>query len=70
MKKIGFVGAYDKKDLVLFIAKILTMLNEKVLIIDATIEQKTKYVVPAIKPAKTYVTEFEGFEVAVGFRKL
>ena len=70
MKKIGFVGAYDKKDLVLYIAKILTKLNKKVLVIDSTIKQKTKYIVPTIKPAKAYVTEFEGFEVAVGFRKL
>ena len=39
MKKIGFVGAYDKKDLILYIAKILTELKNKVLVIDSTIKQ-------------------------------
>ena len=67
MKKIGFVGAYDKKDLVLYIAKILTELKNRVLVIDSTIKQKTRYIVPSIRSAKSYITEFEGFEVAAGF---
>lgn len=67
MKKIGFIGAYDKIDLVIYIAKILTTLNKKVLVIDATDNQKTRYVVPAISPAPTYVTDFEDIDVAVGF---
>ena len=29
MKKIGFIGAYDKIDLVIYIAKILTVLGKK-----------------------------------------
>lgn len=40
------------------------------LVIDATINQKAKYVVPVINPSKTYVTEFEGIDVAVGFNKI
>ena len=35
--------------------------------IDATIIQKAKYVVPVINPTKSYITEFEGIDVAVGF---
>ena len=31
MKKIGFIGAYDKTDLIIYIAKILTTLKKKVL---------------------------------------
>ena len=50
MKKIGFIGAYDKTDLIVYIAKILTMLEKKVLVIDCTINQKARYVVPAINP--------------------
>ena len=28
MKKIGFIGAYDKTDLILYVAKILTTLTK------------------------------------------
>lgn len=67
MKTVGFIGAYDKIDLILYIAKIMVAMKKKVLIIDATITQKAKYIVPAINPTKSYVTEFEGIDVAVGF---
>lgn len=70
MRTVGFIGAYDKIDLILYVAKILTVAKKKVLFIDATINQKAKYVVPSINPTKTYVTEFEGFDVAVGFKNL
>lgn len=67
MKKIGFIGAYDKTDLILYVAKVLTELGKKVLVIDTTINQKAKYVVPVINPTKTYITSFEEIDVAVGF---
>ena len=67
MKKIGFIGAYDKTDLVIYIAKILTVLGQKVLIIDATTTQKSRYVVPVINPTTMYVTEYEDIDIAVGF---
>lgn len=67
MRTIGFIGAYDKTDLIIYIAKLLTEMNKKVMIIDATTLQKAKYIVPAISPSKTYVTEFEGIDIAVGF---
>jgi len=67
MKKVGFIGAYDKTDFILYIAKILTELGKKVLVIDSTITQKAKYVVPVIKPTTSYVTEFEEIDVSVGF---
>lgn len=67
MKKIGFIGAFDKTDIIIQIAKILTALGNNVVVIDSTINQKAKYIVPVINPTKTYVTEFEGFDVAVGF---
>lgn len=67
MNKIGFIGAYDKTDFILYIAKILTTMNKTVLVIDTTITQKAKYVVPVINPTKTYFTEYEGIDVAVGF---
>ena len=70
MKKIGFIGAYDKTDLIIYIAKILTVLNQKVLVIDATINQKARYVVPVINPTTEYVTEYEDIDIAVGFQNV
>ena len=70
MKKIGFIGAYDKTDLLLNLAKILTVMNNRVLIIDSSLMQKAKYVVPVINPTVTYITTFEDFDVAVGFSSL
>ena len=67
MKKIGFIGAYDKTDFILYVAKILVEMGNKVLIVDGTLTQKAKYIVPVIKPSRTYVTEFEGIDIAVGF---
>ncbi len=65
MKKIGFIGAYDKTDLIVYLAKILTVLNQKVLVIDATVNQKARYIVPAINPTTSYVTDFEDIDIAV-----
>ena len=70
MRKIGFIGAYDKTDLLLNLAKILTVMKNRVLIIDSSLMQKAKYVVPVINPTVTYITTFEDFDVAVGFSSL
>lgn len=70
MKKVGFIGACDKTNLILYIAKVLENLDKKVLVIDTTITQKTKYVVPAINPTKSYITDFENIDFAVGFENI
>ena len=67
MKTIGFIGAYDKTDLIIYIARIWTAMNKRVLVIDTTFLQKAKYIVPAISPAKTYITTYEDIDIAVGF---
>jgi hypothetical protein len=67
MRKIGFIGVYDKTYLILSIAKILNQTGKKILVVDNTENQKIRYVVPVINPTKSYVTEFEGIDVAVGF---
>lgn len=67
METIGFIGSYDKTDLIIYIAKVLTVTGKKVLVVDNTIEQKAKYIVPVINPTKSYVTEFEKIDVSVGF---
>lgn len=67
MKKIGFVGAFDKTDLIVQAAKILTVLGNRVLVLDTTITQKVKYIIPVINPTVSYVTEFEEIDIGVGF---
>lgn len=66
MKKIGFIGAFEKTDLILYIAKILTRMDERVLVIDTTLEQRAKYIVPAITHTDMYITSYEDIDVAVG----
>ncbi len=70
MVKIGFIGSYDKTDSIIYVAKILTMLGKKVLVIDTTVDQKARYVVPVINPTRSYVTEFEEIDIAVGFKEM
>ena len=70
MRKISSIGCFDKIDLILYVAKILVAMDKKVLVVDSTINQKAKYIVPVIKPTKAYVTEFEEIDVAVGFDNL
>ena len=69
MKKVGFIGMYDKTDLILNVAKIITTMGKKVIVVDSTLTQKAKYVVPVINPTVTYITDFEDIDVAVGFKE-
>lgn len=70
MKKIGFIGSYDKTDMLLNIAKILTTMKKNVLIVDSTLNQKARYVVPTMNPTVSYITSFEDIDVAVGFEDM
>ena len=70
MKKIGFIGAFEKTDLMVYVARILVELQKKVLIVDSTILGKARYTVPSISPSKYYITEFEGIDVAIGFNNM
>lgn len=70
MKKIGFIGAYDKTDLVIYISKLLVENDLKVLIVDGTTLQKTRYTVPCIAPSRCYVTTYEDIDIAIGFESL
>lgn len=67
MERIGFIGGYDKTDLIIYVAKILTETGNRVLIFDTTKKQKTRYIVPVINPTISYITEFQHIDVAVGF---
>lgn len=68
MRKIAFVGAYDKIETLLYVAKILRHFNNRVLVIDSSEMQKARYIIESILPTSNYVTNFEGFDVAIGFQ--
>ena len=70
MNKVGFIGVYDKIDLIMNISKVLTVLGKKILVIDTTINQKAKYIVPHITPTQKYITTFENIDVAIGFNDI
>lgn len=69
MKKIGFIGGLDKTNFILYIAKILTVTEKRVLIVDTTISQKARYTVPTINPTLSYITNYENIDFAIGFAK-
>lgn len=70
MKKTVFIGGYDKSDLILYIAKILAVSGKRVLFIDTTLMQKTRYIVPTMTPAQKYVTTYDGIDIAIGFESM
>ena len=67
MKNICFIGAFDKLDLILYLAKIIKGLGKNVVVVDATQLQKARYIVPTISPTKSYITRFEDIDIAIGF---
>lgn len=67
MKKYVFIGAYDKTDMLIYIAKILTLMGKKVIVIDTTVLKKSRYVVPTMVQEKQYITSFENIDIAIGF---
>lgn len=70
MKKIAFIGGYDKSDIIIYIAKILSMINKRILVIDTTLLQKTKYIVPTMTPTLKYVTTYDEIDIAIGFSNM
>lgn len=70
MEQISFIGVNDKKDLLLNIAKVITKLNKRVLIVDATMMQRLRYIIPRTASGPAYVSEYDGVDVAVGFMNL
>lgn len=70
MKSIGFIGEMDKTGMLLCVGKMIAALGCKVMLVDATKAQKTRYVIPLIMENETqeqYITQHDGLEVAVGF---
>ena len=36
MKKVAFIGSFDKADMIIYAAKILTLMGKSVLVVDST----------------------------------
>lgn len=70
MEKIGFIGACDKTNILIYIAKILEIMGKRVIVVDTTMTQKTKYLVPSISPSRTFITDYENVDYAGGFKSL
>lgn len=73
MKSIGFIGKIDKTELVGYASKILAATGKKVIMIDATSVQKTRYTIPVIEdtlPDSQYVIQFDSVDIAVGFTNI
>lgn len=70
MKKVAFIGGYDKTNLILYVARILTVLGKKVLFVDTTLTKKTKYVLPQMGKGVNYITTFGRVDIAIGFENL
>ena len=72
MEQIGFIGAFDKKDIILNVGKTIAFCGKRTLIVDATSLQRLKYIVPSTQNGNTptYVSEYQGMDVALGFMNL
>lgn len=72
MEQVAFIGFYDKKDILLNIGKVFSYLGKRTLIIDATMTQRLRYIVPNISNNRgfSYVSDYQGTDVAVGFMNL
>lgn len=70
MKKIGFIGAFEKTNLMLYLARLLVLSGKKVLAVDTTRSQRARYIVPCMTPSIYYITTFQEIDVAVGFNDM
>ena len=70
MEKVAFIGSYDKADMLICVAKVLTLMKKKVIVIDTTALSKTRYIVPTMQSTKQYITTFENVDVAIGFESI
>ncbi|MCM3783872.1 hypothetical protein M3231_12890 [Neobacillus mesonae] len=66
MNSYIFAGLCNKTDVLLSLCKVLTKSGFRVLLIDATADERYRYCIDEIH-TDVQITEFEGFDVAFGF---
>ena len=64
MKKILFIGDYDKTDLMFYIAKLISQ-EKKVLIADCTVTSRYEFAYPKVEMA-SLLQEYDHFDIAEG----
>ena len=70
-KIIGLVGYVNKTEYIINLAKVLSLTEKKVLVIDATIEERARYSIPAFNNTEPqYLSHFDGIDFAIGFRSI
>ena len=68
MQVIGLLGYVDKYDIIMNLAKTINLVDKSVLVIDATLDRKLKYIIPALDNiGRAYVTQYNNIDFAVGF---
>ena len=67
MRAIGMYGYVDKYDFVMAVAKTITMMGRSVLVVDATSDNKYKYIVPNISNDVRYINQYGEVDFAMGF---
>lgn len=73
MKCIGFIGKTNKTEIVQYIGKIISAYGKKVIVVDATSIQRTRYTVPTIMGTdiqNQYVVQHDSIDIAVGFSNM
>ena len=48
MQVIGLIGYVDKYDFAINLARAINIMGKSVLVVDATLDRKLKYVIPAL----------------------
>lgn len=68
MQVIGLIGYVDKYDFAINLAKTINIMKKSVLVVDATLDRKLKYVIPALSNVgRAYITQYNDIDFAVGF---
>ena len=68
MQVVGLIGYMDKYDFAINLAKALYSMEKSVIVVDATLDRKLKFVVPALSNVgRSYITQYNNIDFAVGF---
>ena len=72
MKSIGFISQMDDDGIVLCIARLVAQFGKKVVVVDATRQQRTRYTVEGItsRTVEQYVNKHDCVDIAVGFSNI
>ena len=73
MKSIGFIGQIDNNGFILSVAKLVSAFGNKVIVIDATASQRSRYNTPNmfnVSRIDQTIVLFDSIDVAIGFNNI